>query len=716
MFEEDEPQQLVLRGTFLGFYAQKSYGGESSSRSASEPPERASIKALNSASSANAESHLQRLRSVWTAGRAALDGKSPKRRPRVGYWGGDEIGCSTPRSIQNRRCSGYETSMSSTTKASRQWGSCSEPADEFRGVAERRSTSGDSTSTQSQLDGIKAFKGHWRVESTGRVDPGFSGGTWTLDHKGHAWLYGMRFSSLYDIVLSREGGTIRLLRGDGWSAELTETDLERCDLVVWTNPTEPGRVTWTRIGGKLDSGESDENSTTVRAKLHRLANELLAEGGGRRGGQDKLACASDLIEALPVWLNNDMQKLSSHALDNVKSEVERLISEIQPLELPAKDIDNAINNVKLIPVMVRNLLDSGLDKGSQTVKLRLHEMENFLQQGKEEQQSVDLIAERVLRATEELEKMAMATVVTAVCDSHQHATKQVNLAVASLRGKLHAYTANWDKPQEAPSWGAAESYHWSKSAMDGAGTGMRLTYDMTNQVIADELLRAKIRADSQQQQQPGSVFSISVDRDKASAPPSKGSKALQPAIRNPGSVGHPEICLRPCIYFAAGSCEVGDKCSYCHLEHSKRPCRLDRRHRTKLKQAALCDLVADVIPILRRKAAGLHLSAECSYHFETFLTALARHGSQAQVAARGSGLQGVAVAGGYSRAGKAIVDKSMNLSGLLDVLRVMGFRPLLLMLSSKLSPEDPECQMVQTLLKKIQEDGAIGDRRLSATE
>eukprot|EP00439_Symbiodinium_sp_Y106_P052559 s5291_g7.t1 len=34
-----------------------------------------------------------------------------------------------------------------------------------------------------------------------------------------------------------------------------------------------------------------------------------------------------------------------------------------------------------------------------------------------------------------------------------------------------------------------------------------------------------------------------------------------------GSLGHPEVCRRPCIYFLAGHCENGNACAYCHLPH-----------------------------------------------------------------------------------------------------------------------------------------------------
>eukprot|EP00405_Crypthecodinium_cohnii_P019577 CAMPEP_0206470730 /NCGR_PEP_ID=MMETSP0324_2-20121206/31112_1 /ASSEMBLY_ACC=CAM_ASM_000836 /TAXON_ID=2866 /ORGANISM="Crypthecodinium cohnii, Strain Seligo" /LENGTH=388 /DNA_ID=CAMNT_0053944861 /DNA_START=39 /DNA_END=1206 /DNA_ORIENTATION=- len=56
---------------------------------------------------------------------------------------------------------------------------------------------------------------------------------------------------------------------------------------------------------------------------------------------------------------------------------------------------------------------------------------------------------------------------------------------------------------------------------------------------------------------------------------------------NPGSRGHPELCSRPCSYFAVGNCGNQDTCEYCHIAHPKRPARFDRRHREMLCELSL---------------------------------------------------------------------------------------------------------------------------------
>lgn len=70
---------------------------------------------------------------------------------------------------------------------------------------------------------------------------------------------------------------------------------------------------------------------------------------------------------------------------------------------------------------------------------------------------------------------------------------------------------------------------------------------------------------------------------------------------NPGSVGHPELCPRPCLYFASGRCANGTTCNFCHLPHPKRPAHLDKRHRIMLKEMSFHECLSMMLPILRQK-------------------------------------------------------------------------------------------------------------------
>merc|ERR1719265_2175192 len=58
---------------------------------------------------------------------------------------------------------------------------------------------------------------------------------------------------------------------------------------------------------------------------------------------------------------------------------------------------------------------------------------------------------------------------------------------------------------------------------------------------------------------------------------------------NPGSSGHPELCAKPCTFFAMGLCRNAADCEFCHREHPKRPPRMDRRKRELMKSANACE-------------------------------------------------------------------------------------------------------------------------------
>mmetsp|Transcript_27074 Transcript_27074/g.64429 ORF Transcript_27074/g.64429 Transcript_27074/m.64429 type:complete len:493 (-) Transcript_27074:124-1602(-) len=52
---------------------------------------------------------------------------------------------------------------------------------------------------------------------------------------------------------------------------------------------------------------------------------------------------------------------------------------------------------------------------------------------------------------------------------------------------------------------------------------------------------------------------------------------------NPGSVGHRELCAKPCLFFRTGACTGRDSCPFCHGEHAERRPHLDKRNRELFK-------------------------------------------------------------------------------------------------------------------------------------
>lgn len=78
----------------------------------------------------------------------------------------------------------------------------------------------------------------------------------------------------------------------------------------------------------------------------------------------------------------------------------------------------------------------------------------------------------------------------------------------------------------------------------------------------------------------------------------------------PGSIGHPQLCDRPCLYFAKNECANGMDCEYCHMEHPKRASHLDKRHRETLKEMSLEEWGSLVLPIVRLSLQAVDRSLE----------------------------------------------------------------------------------------------------------
>ncbi|CAJ1385023.1 unnamed protein product [Effrenium voratum] len=80
---------------------------------------------------------------------------------------------------------------------------------------------------------------------------------------------------------------------------------------------------------------------------------------------------------------------------------------------------------------------------------------------------------------------------------------------------------------------------------------------------------------------------------------------------NPGSVGHPWLCKRPCVHVAAhrGICPHGSNCSYCHLSHPQRRSNFDKRQREFLRSLNDQETLTVLLPQLRVKAAQMSSQA-----------------------------------------------------------------------------------------------------------
>lgn len=81
---------------------------------------------------------------------------------------------------------------------------------------------------------------------------------------------------------------------------------------------------------------------------------------------------------------------------------------------------------------------------------------------------------------------------------------------------------------------------------------------------------------------------------------------------NDGSFGHPEVCARPCLFYASGKCDSGSACKFCHLSHVRLG-SLKRDLRDHLRQLPTLAAKALILPVIEQKALLFDPSGEVEH-------------------------------------------------------------------------------------------------------
>ncbi|CAE7443992.1 unnamed protein product [Symbiodinium sp. CCMP2592] len=91
----------------------------------------------------------------------------------------------------------------------------------------------------------------------------------------------------------------------------------------------------------------------------------------------------------------------------------------------------------------------------------------------------------------------------------------------------------------------------------------------------------------------------------------RDATVVEPPAPNRGSVGHPTLCSRPCIYVAKqGQCQKGVACGFCHHDHHSgpndpKPDKQQRRLMSTMPRAELLGLLAELLQD-RAEQDGFH--------------------------------------------------------------------------------------------------------------
>jgi len=486
---------------------------------------------------------------------------------------------------------------------------------------------------------LSALVGQWRLE-VAQQDGSFSEwshGVWTIEEDGRALFNGKHFGDSYDIrvkddsIIQTEGG---------WTASFSEgaqgcPQEGACQRLVWSKEGETEQFAWTRKATRPSGApRARESQSELRSKMKASADKMMNDWGSAGSG-DRLSSAMAVIEEIPGRISEGMQRATSYVVDNMQSEVAIMSKQIRsdaetraqatqkdPRE--CKATETVVKNLEVIPTMVLNLLEARVEKARAKVRTRVSGMiENLSCIQEKNWEDHELLVSQMRMISEEVEQIAGDAVKAAAQECHTHASRQLDYALGVLR-------ENRGEDEEGAEWRTGEGDQqpgssgppgrfgevthdpelWQKTVtfdpgfwenkMEQAVAVVQDKHykpqDLTNQVVADQLLRARIRSGG------GSTGSRGVQSAQISQ---QGREA-----RNPGSRGHPDLCMRPCLYFGQGHCKNGQECRFCHFPHPKRPVRFDKQHRETLRKLPFERLACYMLPILRQKAAELELSAE----------------------------------------------------------------------------------------------------------
>ncbi|CAJ1394045.1 unnamed protein product, partial [Effrenium voratum] len=125
--------------------------------------------------------------------------------------------------------------------------------------------------------------------------------------------------------------------------------------------------------------------------------------------------------------------------------------------------------------------------------------------------------------------------------------------------------------------------------------------------------------------EPAAVHEAEAEAVRAAEDVAAASEAEAPAKEAAvsfGSLGHPELCFKPCLFMTRGGCPRGGECNFCHLPHQ--PAKLNSRMRETLSGLCQAEILALVLPYLHAKNVA---GADCLLaEMESRLAALPRAG------------------------------------------------------------------------------------------
>mmetsp|Transcript_20142 Transcript_20142/g.51457 ORF Transcript_20142/g.51457 Transcript_20142/m.51457 type:complete len:532 (-) Transcript_20142:77-1672(-) len=353
-----------------------------------------------------------------------------------------------------------------------------------------------------------------------------------------------------------------------------------------------------------DAGSDNEPSSLSARDLSSLRfNASCSKASARPSrprAEEPVESAIQLVEELPEQLAEELQQRTLDIVGGVQSQVTGLCQAVMTSGATPAQCKEAIEHLAQIPDLVMTSSNEAVAEVKAALRDQIQEIAKTAHKESadliENLQALPMEAERVTLSMAKASLQRSALKVTQHMDSALELAPNCKALAEGTSQMLRCVSA---APIEvvAHSVTLKAAQHIERAV--AAATGI-MQHSVRNQDLAASIIQGKAMS--------WSAPSTATGAHGAALTASSACKS--------GSVGHPELCKRPCIHFARGDCSAGANCIFCHLPHSGRSPHLDKRHRDLLQKLPFCDRVALALPTIRRQVARLGITPEAKQLLE----------------------------------------------------------------------------------------------------
>ncbi|CAK0856390.1 unnamed protein product [Prorocentrum cordatum] len=351
-----------------------------------------------------------------------------------------------------------------------------------------------------------------------------------------------------------------------------------------------------------------------------------------RNSLEKL-CLSEAAEAIahiPEQLSSVVQNKAKSLAENVKTDLNLVQTAIHRSGGDEDIVEFSIGQLKKIPEIVRSSFDSKLVAMEEVIRLKLSTIIQMVKSNTPESREMyHRVVRELWTIPEKLDQITGEAVDQAVQESKREAIRHCDHVLSILPhdagvsrraltdAKLHIVEAVNDMHSETMRslrrTTTANVKHAVAHVDDPREVpATTLTACVRVREHADPLPQTDGPSTSQSSHSAAGIEdpSAPAGEEAPAAPAGLHASARGARHNNAGSMGHPEMCVRPCLYFLRGECANGGGCKFCHCEHPVRPVHLGRRHRKTLGAATTAECFGILLPIIETKMTMLSLATD----------------------------------------------------------------------------------------------------------